>query len=278
MKFTMLGTAAYERVPSMFCNCEVCRQAMKLCGKNLRSDTQALIDDNILIDIGLDTYHNFLRCGVNFASQIEHILITHSHIDHFFLEELQMKTNSYNAKGTNLAMTLYGSAECKELYEKSVENPTLKFQAVKPYEKFSVGKYTALALPAIHSRCEAFVYIITDGTSTVFYSLDTEILADEVYGYLSASGLKFNAVFADCCFGWLPVERPKTHMSLIGNQIHRDKLVEAGVVNADTKWYLTHFSHNGLFKDGIPMSHEDMSADAEKYGMLVAYDGMKIEI
>ena len=61
MKFTMLGTAAYERVPSMFCNCAVCRLAGERGGKNLRADTQALIDDNILIDIGLDTYHNFLH-------------------------------------------------------------------------------------------------------------------------------------------------------------------------------------------------------------------------
>lgn len=278
MKFTMLGTAAYERVPSMFCDCAVCRLAREQGGKNLRADTQALIDGNILIDIGLDTYHNFLKTDVNFARDLEHILITHSHCDHFFLEELKMKTNHYNAKGTNTNMTLYGSAECKEMYEKGVESPTLNFRAVKAYEKFSVGKYTVVALPAVHSRCEAFVYIITDGESTIFYSLDTEILDDEVYEYLKNSNFKFDAVFCDCCFGWLPVERPKTHMSLIGNVIHRDKLTEAGCVDANTKWYLTHFSHNGLFKDGVAMSHEDMSADAEKYGMLVAYDGMKIEI
>ena len=278
MKFTMLGTAAYERVPSMFCNCAVCRLARERGDKNLRVDTQAILDDNILIDIGLDTYYNFLRSGVDFATGIEHILITHSHCDHFFLEELKMKTNSYNAKGANMGMTLYGSAECKEMYEKIVPNPILNFKVVKAYESFEMGKYTVTALPAIHARLEAFVYVITDGRSTVFYSLDTEILSDEVYDFMKKRGYKINAVFSDCCFGWLPIERPGTHMSLIGNVIHRDKLIEAGCVDANTKWYLTHFSHNGLFKDGTPMSHEDMSLDAKKYCMLVAYDGMKIEI
>ena len=278
MKFTMLGTAAYERVPSMFCNCSVCCLARERGGKNLRADTQALIDGNILVDIGLDTYHNSLKSGANFATDIEHILITHSHIDHFFLEEIKMKLNAYNAKGSNMNMTLYGSAECKEMYEKSLENPTLSFKTVKAYESFLVGKYTVTALPAVHAGLEAFVYIITDGDSTVFYSLDTEILQDEAYEYLGKSDFKFDAVFSDACFGWLPVERPKTHMSLIGNLIHRDKLRLAGVVDDNTEWYLTHFSHNGLFKDGVALSHEDMSEDAKQYGMLVAYDGMTLEI
>ena len=278
MKFTMLGTAAYERVPSMFCNCAVCRLATERRGKNLRADTQALIDDNILIDIGLDSYHNFLKSGNDFATKLEHILITHNHIDHFFIEELKMKTNAYNAKGTNMNMTIYASAECKEKYEKEAPNPALTFKVVKAYEEFKVGKYTVTALPAIHARLDAFVYVITDGSSTVFYSLDTEILSDDVYDFMNRRGFKIDAVFSDCCFGWLPVERPGTHMSLIGNLIHRDKLIEAGCVNANTKWYLTHFSHNGLFRDGVPMTHADMSRDARRHKMLVAYDGMKVEI
>ena len=274
----MLGTAAYERVPSMFCNCAVCRLARERGGKNLRADTQALIDGNILIDIGLDTYHNSLKTDVNFATDIEHILITHSHIDHLFLEELKMKTNAYNAKGTNPNMTLYGSAGCKEFFANGLPETTIPFKVVKPYEPFTIGKYTAWALPAVHARLDAYVYIITDGTSTVFYSLDTEILPDEVYEYIGKCGFKLNAVFADACFGWLPVERPGTHMSLIGNVIHRDKLRAVGAVDENTRWYLTHFSHNGLFKDGVAMSHEDMSEDAKQHGMLVAYDGMKIDI
>ena len=159
----MLGTAAYERVPSMFCDCAVCRLARERGGKNLRADTQALIDDNILIDIGLDTYHNFLKAGVNFATDLEHILITHSHIDHLFLEELKMKTNAYNAKGTNQNMTLYGSAGCKEFFTSNLPDSRIPFKVVKPYEPFAVGKYTVVALPAIHARLDAFVYVITDG-------------------------------------------------------------------------------------------------------------------
>ena len=164
------------------------------------------------------------------------------------------------------------------MFTKNLPNSTLSFVAVKPYEPFSVGKYTVTALPAIHSGLEAFFYIIDDGDSSLLYCLDTSLPSDEVYQYIERVGAKFTTVVAECCYGWLPVENPKTHLSLIGNRILRERLIKIGAVREDTPWYLTHFSHNGLFKDGVPMTHEDMSREAEKDKMLVAYDGMEIEI
>ena len=35
MKLRYMGTAACERIPGMFCNCEVCRRALEKGGKNL---------------------------------------------------------------------------------------------------------------------------------------------------------------------------------------------------------------------------------------------------
>lgn len=43
MKITYLGTAAAEGFPAMFCNCEYCREAKKLGGKNIRTRSQAII-------------------------------------------------------------------------------------------------------------------------------------------------------------------------------------------------------------------------------------------
>lgn len=33
MKIKYFGTAAYEGIPSLFCQCETCKRAMKLGGK-----------------------------------------------------------------------------------------------------------------------------------------------------------------------------------------------------------------------------------------------------
>lgn len=55
MKIQFLGTAAYEGIPAMFCQCEQCNTARKRGGKNLRTRSQALIDGKLLIDFPADT-------------------------------------------------------------------------------------------------------------------------------------------------------------------------------------------------------------------------------
>ena len=49
MKIKYLGTAAYEGVPSLFCDCEVCRKSAAAGGKNVRTQTQALIDGTMML-------------------------------------------------------------------------------------------------------------------------------------------------------------------------------------------------------------------------------------
>ena len=56
MKLTFLGTAAAEGFPAIFCNCEYCKEARKLGGKNIRSRSQTLINDDLLIDLPADSY------------------------------------------------------------------------------------------------------------------------------------------------------------------------------------------------------------------------------
>ena len=81
MKLTYLGTAAAEAVPAIFCNCDICNEARKLGGKNIRTRSQALINDDLLIDFGPDTYSNSLRFDYNMTN-LAHVIITHPHEDH----------------------------------------------------------------------------------------------------------------------------------------------------------------------------------------------------
>ena len=58
MKITYYGTSASEAWPALFCECEACRLARKYGGKNVRSRSQTLIDDTLLLDFPPDTnYH-----------------------------------------------------------------------------------------------------------------------------------------------------------------------------------------------------------------------------
>ena len=55
MKIKYLGTAAAEAVPAPFCECEICERAREKGGRNIRTRSQAVIDDRILIDFCADT-------------------------------------------------------------------------------------------------------------------------------------------------------------------------------------------------------------------------------
>lgn len=89
MKFRYLGTAAAEGWPAVFCNCDHCHRAKKAGGRNIRTRSQALINDDLLIDFPSDSYHHALHCGLDFSA-CRYLLVTHSHTDHFSPTDLLM--------------------------------------------------------------------------------------------------------------------------------------------------------------------------------------------
>ena len=52
MMLTFLGTAAANAYPEAFCQCDNCEQARALGGPSLRKRSAALINDDLLIDLG----------------------------------------------------------------------------------------------------------------------------------------------------------------------------------------------------------------------------------
>lgn len=45
MQFQYLGTAAAEGWPAVFCRCKYCLEAQRLGGKNIRTRSQAIVND-----------------------------------------------------------------------------------------------------------------------------------------------------------------------------------------------------------------------------------------
>ena len=45
MKINYLGTGAAERIPGIFCNCKLCKYAREKKGREIRTQTQLIIDD-----------------------------------------------------------------------------------------------------------------------------------------------------------------------------------------------------------------------------------------
>ena len=110
MKVQYLGTAAAERIPGMFCNCDVCREALKRGGRNIMTQAQVLIDDKLLVDFSGDTYHHFVNLGRTLYD-IENVLVTHSHIDHLTFESFALRTKGVAHNVTTEKLRFYTSAE-----------------------------------------------------------------------------------------------------------------------------------------------------------------------
>jgi phosphoribosyl 1,2-cyclic phosphate phosphodiesterase len=65
MELKYLGTAAAEGIPGIFCNCQYCMDARNQGGKNIRTRSQSIIDDHLLIDFPPDSYSHMLQYNIS---------------------------------------------------------------------------------------------------------------------------------------------------------------------------------------------------------------------
>lgn len=277
MKFRYLGTAAAEGFPAVFCNCEYCNVARKTGGKNIRTRSQAIIDDDLLIDFPPDTYSHALLNGLNLG-KIKHLLVTHSHMDHFFPQEFELRGICFAHDMPEKEITVYCNDTVKDLFfhinagkiNQNVLNG-IRFFTALPFVPFKAGAYTVTPLPARHTQDEqSLIYIIEKDGKTVLYGNDTGYFYEEVFAYIEKHDIRFDMISLDCTMVNNPVPDTGTHMGF--DQIRRvaQRLQKAGAVTDKTVKYVTHFSHNGN-----PLQSE-LEKSAKGLGFCVAYDGEEI--
>lgn len=80
--FKVLGTAAAEVIPTVFCSCPVCDDARKTGGRFYRLRSGYAVDDVVRIDFGPDAQTQSSRFGLD-GKALKYLFITHSHFDHF---------------------------------------------------------------------------------------------------------------------------------------------------------------------------------------------------
>lgn len=277
MKLTYLGTAAAEGWPALFCRCEYCKKALERGGKNLRTRSQAMVNDDLLIDFPADSFSHMQQNGLNFSA-VKTLLITHSHMDHFSPTDLHLRSTSYYAHDLSTPnLTLYGNERVMKLLEREritrEEEPNdtgISAVEIQAYKPFTAGKYRVTALPAFHAMNEkAFVYLIEDGEKTLLYLHDTGELFDEVYEYLAANKVRADLISYDCTYVALP--SGGGHMGLDSCPKVRARLEAIGVSDANTISVVNHFSHNGK------LIHDELEPAAKEIGFLTSYDGMVVE-
>ena len=279
MKITFLGTAAAEGFPAVFCNCEYCQIARAIKGKNIRTRHQTLINDDLLIDLPADTYLHALNNGLRF-DKVKYLILTHTHSDHFYPKELEMKVVPYAHNQQSENLSIYGGKGTEKVFVEKFNGFTLNgfkdkviFNYIDCYKPTKIGDgYIITSLPARHEfGNDARIYIIEKDGKTILYAHDTGIIYDEIYKYIEENKIHFDFISLDCTNGELVFPDQSSHMGFCQIERVLKKFHEIKAIDDKTIIYINHFSHNAN------PTQEHLETVAEKYGLNVAFDGEQID-
>lgn len=283
MKIKYYGTGAGAGIPEIFCSCRVCENARAERGKNIRTRSQAVIDGILGIDFSVDAFQHTIHGGLDMRV-VKSVLVTHAHHDHFLQADIISR-----AVGMTEPIHFYFSEESGRGFNKAVQDRKEAFASgarkcngnevlvethfVEKYKTYQILGYDVTPLKARHGgpALGALIYIIQKDGKNILWAHDTGKLHTEVYEFLKTTDICFDFVSLDCTL--------KRGDQITGGHMDLDwcietveRLREGGHINDKTVIALSHIGHL------VERTHDELAAEAAEYGMIVAYDGMEIEI
>lgn len=281
MKIKYYGTGAGYGLPEVFCDCRICRHARENGGKNIRTRSQAVIDDCLALDLSVDTFYHCAFAGLNMR-KIRHVLVTHSHHDHFFATDLFSRVRNMTEP-----VHFYLSAASGKSVRAMVEKHKAEFAAgirdinawtraevhTLQYETpVEVLSYTVIPLHARHAeQLESMIFVIRSGERSILWAHDTGKLHSDALAWIRQSGIVFDFVSMDCTLK-RGAQITKSHMDLDWCKETADLLIEGGNANGNTKFVISHIGHL------VERTHDELEKEAAELGFITAYDGMEIVI
>lgn len=283
MKIKFLGTAAAEGFPAFFCSCRVCEKARAAGGRNIRSRSQSLINDDLLIDYSADTYYHTLVHGLDLR-KVKSLLITHSHDDHLYPYDLTYRTSPVYAQFPNggkdkKPLDIYVTKHSGKILRKCFiaekvmikDRKAVSVHRIKKFEPFETAGYSVTAVTADHDmKTDPVFYLISKDGKNILYGHDTGYFLKQTWDYIEKNKIKFDLVTLDCTCG----EAEKSYSYHMGLNACRDvkkRLLQNGNADENTIFCLNHFSHTCGY------TYDELCEIAEKEGFIVSFDGLEIE-
>lgn len=272
MTFTILGTAAAEGWPALWCPCEACSEARRLGGKNIRHRTCYQLGDRIHVDFGPDSFARMLQLGLQYH-RLEHLLITHSHYDHICPQELGYRREGFTHAPAEDILTIHGNQAVRKTLGQighTLEECRARFAPITPFEPIELGEgVTATPLEADHAGDEeAVIYLFERGDRAILQGNDTGWFPEATWDLLATKQL--DVAIIECTYG--PREGGRHHLG--ANEVIeiREHLLKIGTLTSDSRVIATHFSHNGGWL------HDQLVDHFAPYDIEVAFDGMQLEL
>lgn len=286
-----LGTGAAEGIPSPFCRCPVCENARQKGGKEIRFRSSFRLSKEVLIDFGPDIFASCARLGVDLCD-LRHILITHTHEDHFDLGSLTLKTLLYHENDARIQIYFNGDAyqilnaldrmgcDGREHYFTEELQKGFDFHRLSFFEPCRIGEHTVTPVKGEHpahfeKNAASYLLDLSDGRR-LLYALDTGYYSDETLRFLRDRPLDLLVI--ECTFGSMERgDKPYSHQDLHSVLYLCRQLYEQGTLTDRSRVYLTHINQVQSY------THEDFEEICAKqrqvlpYSIFPAYDGMKID-
>lgn len=272
MELTLYGTGSSEGFPAAFCNYSFCSSARKSNKGEYRKRTCSCIDDSIMIDFGPDAFAQ-AQDGLPLAN-IEHLIVTHSHADHFAPMDLHYLAEPF-ALTQNRSFHIYGNAAVLEKYalqhgENERLNNIVHLHQLQASVPIHIHNYIITPVPTFHdAKEECFLFIIEKEDTSILYAHDSACFSAQTLE--SMRGNHFSLVVMDCTSlqvgGYF-----KNHMGLPDNKAMQEKMISIGCITAQTPIVVTHFAHT------FNPSRENAQAQAAAYGYIAAYDGIVLTV
>lgn len=287
MKLTFLGTGAGETYPGYWCECPHCTYARKHRGKNLRTNSSMVIDEELLIDIGPSCFDNAARFGVN-LSKIKTLLVTHPHEDHLQPQHLYWRNTDESLlpltyvekmrhggpRFTDIPqLNIYGNSFVMETLRKSLddmEELKINLHEIREGKEEKTDGYRILPVRGNHGSQQGFShsYIIQKDEKTLLYALDSGSYDEDQFALIQE--YQYDAVIMEGTTGLN--EQYGGHMCLMNNIRIRDRLKENKCLRENSRFLLTHLSPHWC------PPHDWYESIVASEGLELAYDGLQIEI
>jgi len=270
------GSGASEAIPAVFCNCELCQQAWKLGGKDIRSRTAYMLGSEIRIDYGPDAMLHRYRYNLHYED-LKHLFITHPHKDHF--SPLEMNYHVHGPVGPAMLkdhiMTLHGTQPVMDKFYEGLVKDFSRMQLeldvldpVRDCRTLENGiKVTSMAANHDCPGAVNYIFEMPDGF-TFFIGTDSGVFKEETW-----------AIFREFHFDMMVLDGTAGALDIVGSH-HTAKQVKEAVerfrdekiIDAGTHLVTNHFAHCA------EMLHKDLEDFYLPLGIEPGYDGMIIKL
>jgi phosphoribosyl 1,2-cyclic phosphodiesterase len=234
---------------------------------DVRGSATTLIDNKIMIDCGVTGIANLTRAGID-PKDIEVLMITHSHVDHCKIEEIDKLLNLCG-KEIKIIADKWIIEEIAKVNSNFVASPLACGNETTLYDDITV-----LALPANHEVSGQDIprhYLFKTNCGNLLYALDGAWMIRQARKFIGQT--KLDMIIWDATMSqagnWRIFEHNDVTMVNTMFQVFKTD----GIANENTQVILTHMART-LW----PEFQEDCQAIADEYGFTAAFDGAEFEL